>query len=143
MRKEKLIFVSLVLILTTSFSPIKEMQKTNSTNTISANEPSWIGLLETQTECEIYYSLVQCGEERKLLLKYFNEVPFNQNIKFKVTVKYLGYEIKEEKTKFVAPNQTIIGSCDSTDSNLFIKLLPPNWDFSNTTVTAELIEVTN
>jgi hypothetical protein len=143
MRKVKLFFVCLVLILTASFSPVKEMREPNSTNITSVKEPNWIGLLETQSECEIYYSLVQCGEERKLLLKYFNEVPLNQNIKFKVTVKYLGYEIKEEKTKFVAPNQTIIGNCDSTDSNLFIKLLPPNWDFSNTTVTAELIEVTN
>jgi hypothetical protein len=101
----------------------------------------WTGLIETQTECEIYYSLVQCGDERKVLLKFMNEVPFNQNIKIKVTVKYIGYTIKEEKTKTVAPNLTIIADCSSTDANLFIKLLP-RWDLTKTTVTAELIQAT-
>ena len=143
MRKLIMLKALLIFIITTSFSPGHEQIKKEIIKTLSAQEPNWLGLLETQTECEIYYALMQCGEDKKLLLKFFNEVPLNQNIKFKVTVKYLGYTIVEEKTKAVAPNQTIVADCSTTDSTLFIKLLPPNWDFSNTTVTAELIQVTN
>ena len=143
MRKQTLLFAVVISILTCSFLPTNKEAKKSAISRATVDTLTWVGLLETQTECEIYYSLVQCGEDKKLLLKYYNEVPFNQNIKFKVTIKYLGYVITEEKVKSVTPNQTIAADCSSTDINLFVKLLPPNWDFSNTTVTAELIEVTN
>ena len=143
MRKQTLLFAVVISILTCSFLPTGKEAKKSAISRATVDTQNWIGLLETQTECEIYYSLVQCGEDKKLLLKYYNEVPFNQTIKFKVTIKYLGYVITEEKTKSVTPNQTIAADCSSTDTNLFVKLLPPNWDFANTTVTAELIAVTN
>jgi hypothetical protein len=99
----------------------------------------WTGLVETQTECEIYYSLVKCGDERKVFLKFYNEVPFAQNIKIKVTVKYSGYIIKQDINVSVSPNQTIAGDCNSTNGNLLIKLLPL-WDLDKTSITAELTE---
>ncbi|MEJ8844625.1 hypothetical protein WG954_19685 [Lacibacter sp. H375] len=142
MRKNILPIIILTVILTSSFLANSETNKTVE-NTSHTDTLNWIGLLETGTECEIYYTLTQCGEDKKLLLKYYNEMPLNQKIRFKVTVKYLGYAVTEEKTKNVAPNQTISAECSSSDSTLFIKLLPPNWDFNKTTVTAELMEATN
>ena len=135
MRKIPLLFFLFGCLL---FADKLNAQNTSPVTTVIKD---WTGLLETQTECEIYYSYVKCDEERKVLFKFYNEVPFNQNIKFKVTVKYIGYTITEEKTKVVAPNQTIVGECSSTDSNLFIKLLP-QWDFERTIITAEIIQVT-
>jgi hypothetical protein len=100
----------------------------------------WTGLLEAGIECEVYYSLVKCGDEKKVLLKFYNEVPLNQTIKVKVTVKYLGYIVTEEKTVSVAPNQTKMGDCNVADTNLFIKLLPPMWDLEKTVIEAQSIE---
>ncbi|WP_207494387.1 hypothetical protein [Aridibaculum aurantiacum] len=134
-------FFSLIsLLIFFSFSSHLSAQTSNKDIAIIK---SWTGLIEAGTECEVYYSFVQCGNEKIVLLKFYNEVPFQQNIKVKVTVKYSGYRVTEAKTVSINPNQTIVGACNSTDENLFIKLPTPIWDFDKTTIEVISLETKN
>ena len=141
MRKQLLLSVVLLFILTAfSSSKNKEQRSCRQSNIQPAAEPNWIGLLETDTELEVLYSLTNCDNQKKMLLKYFNEVPNAQQIKFNVTLKYSGYVLETEKLKSVSANQLIAADCSVSDSTMFV-LLPPQWELDRVTVTARLIEV--
>ena len=144
MQKRTLLLVLLIFILATSFSLSKDKRQASQaqvkSNTSMAAEPNWTGLIETQTELEVLYALANCNDQKKLLLKYFNEMPMNQQIKYKISLKYTGYFLEEEKLKAVSPNQVIAADCATTDTSMFV-LLPSNWDLDRITVTATVIEV--
>lgn len=142
MQKQILLSAVVLFIIVSSFSSFKDQEQRHhgqqSIKTVA--EPNWIGLLETNTELEVLYSLVDCDNKKKLLLKYFNEMPTGQQIKYKINLKYTGYFLDEEKWKAVSPNQLTAGDCAVTDTSMFV-LLPPNWDLERVTVSATLIEV--
>ena len=144
MRKIKLLFALLLFVITTSFLPVNKLVKRNSltskTNSLKVTEPNWTLLLETNTELEVLYTLDNCDGEKKLLLKYFNEVPLGQQLKYNIHLKYAGYIIEQEKVKAVSANQIIAADCTNSDTTMFIKL-PPQWEVDRVTVTANLVEV--
>ena len=139
MRKHYILFTLLLFIITTSFSFVSTQAKKSSI-VKKVYDPNWILALETNTELEVFYSLDVCDDQKKLLLKYFNEMPFGQNIKYNIKLKYAGYIIEQEKTKSVTPNQIISADCTTSDTSMYIKL-PPQWEFDRVTVTADLVEV--
>lgn len=130
--KKKEILLCIALI----FSVFSYSQSSTPVTTIVKD---WTGLAETGTETEVYYSYVKCDEVPKVLLKFYNEVPFNQSIKIKVTVKYLSYVFTEEKVISLAPNETKAGVCGSQDKSLFISLTPM-WEFDKATIEAQVLE---
>jgi hypothetical protein len=144
MRKHQLLFALLLFVITSSFLPARNAVKRNTmmnkSSSLVPSEPTWTLLLETDTELEVLYALDNCDDQKKLLLKYFNEVPSAQNIKYRVNLKYAGYVIDEEKVKSVSANQIIAADCSASDTTMFVKL-PLQWELDRVTVTASLIEV--
>lgn len=144
MRKHQLLFAFLLFVITSSFLPASNLGKRNKMMNISSSlftsEPNWKLLLETSTELEVLYAFDNCDDQKKLLFKYFNEVPFAQNIKYKITLKYAGYNIEEVKVKSVSANQITAAECSASATTMFIKL-PPQWEFDRVAVTANLIEI--
>jgi len=143
MQIQNILLISAIFILASSFVPVNAFQTNAHYLKLKkqSNETSWIGLLETDTELEVLYSLTSCDNQKKLLLKYFNEMPNGQQIKYRITAKYTGYVQTEEKTRSVTANQTIFGECNSIDTTLFMNL-PPQWELDKVLITAEIIEVT-
>ena len=141
MHKQTFSLIPMLLVSALFFAQFEKKVSANSFQLQRLNSSlDWFGLLETQTELEVLYAFDTCGEQKKVLLKYFNEMPNNQKIKFKVTLKYAGYVIQEEKTRSVAPNEIIAGNCSMTDESMFIPI-PSQWEFERVTVSADLIEI--
>ena len=98
----------------------------------------WLVMIETKNELEVLYSVVTCDGQKKVLLKYFNEMPVQQHIDYEVTVKYQGYVVTQKISRDVKPNEFSAATCSESRNDLVINL-PQSWNLeSGISVSAEV-----